>query len=56
MDGIKRKEAMKDPVGRGSLKDFDCALITKDKKDLHESLVCCVGFCECSADVYFRNG
>jgi PAS domain-containing protein len=50
------KEAIKDPLGRGSLKDFDCTLITKDKKDLHESLVCSAGFCECSADVYFRSG
>ena len=50
------KEAMTNPVGRGSLKDFDCTLITKDKKDLHESLVCCVGFCECSAGMYFRYG
>jgi PAS domain S-box-containing protein len=50
------KEAMKDPVGRGSLKDFECTLITKDEKDLHESLVRCAGFCECSADAYFRSG
>ena len=50
------KEAIKDPVGRGSLKDFECTMITKDKKDLHESLVRCAGFCECSADVYFRSG
>jgi PAS domain-containing protein len=50
------KEAMKDPLGRGSLKDFECTMITRDKKDLHESLVCCVGFCECSADMYFRSG
>ena len=50
------KEAMRDPLGRGSLNDFDCTLITKDKKDLHESLFCCAGFCRCSAGVYFRGG
>ncbi len=50
------KEAMRDPLGRGSLNDFDCTLITKDKKDLHEILFCCAGFCRCSAGVYFRGG
>jgi PAS domain-containing protein len=50
------KEDIKDSLGRGSLKDFECTMITKDKKDLHESLVRYAGFCECSADVYFRSG
>jgi hypothetical protein len=50
------KEAMRDPLGRGSLKDFDCTLITEDKKDPHKGSVRCSGFCRCSADVYFRRG
>jgi hypothetical protein len=50
------KEAMRDPLRRRSLKDFDRTLITEDKKVLHKGSVRCSGFCECSADVYFRRG
>lgn len=50
------KEAMRDPLGRGRLKDFDCTLITKDEKDLQKGSVRCSGFCGCSADVYFWRG
>jgi PAS domain-containing protein len=50
------KEATRDPLGRGSLKNFESTMIIKDKKDLHKSLVRCAGFCKCSADVHFRSG